>query len=67
MRYFKKKKFYKEKGYFGDYGRVFKVKREEWEYVCGVIFLKDVFLKVFAVDFNVRRLDLEMFIFFSFW
>lgn len=67
MRYLKKKKLYKEKGYFGDHGRAFKVKREEWEYVCGVIFPKDALSKAFAADSNVRRLDPEMPTFFSLW
>lgn len=63
----KKKQPHDEKGYFGDYRRASTVKREEWEYICGMIFPKGPPSKVFVADSNVKHLDPEMLTFFLLW
>lgn len=67
LKYLKRKNLYDEKRYFGDHGRAFKVRREEWECVCGGIFPKAPPSKAFVADSDVRHSNPEMLTFFLPW
>lgn len=66
MKYLKKQP-HDERGYFGDHRRASKGKREDWEYICGVIFPKDPPSEVSVADSDVKHLDPEMLTFFLLW
>lgn len=60
-----KKQPHDERMYFGDHRRASKVKREDWESTCGVIFPKDPPSGVFAADSNVIHLPRDAYVLFT--